>query len=338
MSESHYEKLCRQVGLVLAEDGHFTITRQIKKDEVFYLNGDKPVKAKHWITRFNSLAVPPTYKDVIYSKEKATHIQAKGIDGSGKLQYFYHEKWTEIREATKRDHLIDCIEALPKLRRFIRQTLEKPDDSKAFAFAVALALIDYTGMRPGSHRYFKARKTIGAVTLQKKNVTVDGNAIRLHYIGKAGKEHDQTIEDDMLADAIRFLMKKRGRTLIRYKSRTGRYRSLSGSELSQYLKDLTDYDISAKDLRTLKASSYAIHQLFRQNETISSKKALVAVVKKVAVKIGNTPAVARNSYIHGAIMKAFDKRKLKKLVERTKAAPYVKKEEKALQAILEKSS
>src|SRR5471032_3340097 len=57
------------------------------------------------VVRLRSLAMPPAYIDVRYAPDPAAHLQAVGTDAAGRLQYRYHPKWTEVREAVKAQRL-----------------------------------------------------------------------------------------------------------------------------------------------------------------------------------------------------------------------------------------
>src|SRR6185295_14754536 len=45
--------------------------------------------------RLEGLAVPPAWREVRLARDPRSHVQAVGRDEAGRLQYKYHEKWTE---------------------------------------------------------------------------------------------------------------------------------------------------------------------------------------------------------------------------------------------------
>ena len=60
------------------------------------------------------MAVPPAYRDVRYSADPSSHLQAVGIDAAGRLQYRYHVDWEKVREQRKAHRLARLVAALPK--------------------------------------------------------------------------------------------------------------------------------------------------------------------------------------------------------------------------------
>ena len=67
--------------------------------------------------------MPPAYINVRFAADKAAHLQAVGEDAAGRLQYRYHPKWTEVREALKARRLAGLAKALPTIRRAIGRSL-----------------------------------------------------------------------------------------------------------------------------------------------------------------------------------------------------------------------
>jgi DNA topoisomerase-1 len=73
------------------------------------------------------------------------------------------------------------------------------------------------------------------------------------------------------------------------------------ADINAYLKDATGEDVSAKDFRTwgatvLAAVAVAVSGAAAQTKT-ARRRVVVRAVKEVATYLGNTPAVARSSYI-----------------------------------------
>ena len=72
-------------------------------------------------------------------------------------------------------------------------------------------------------------------------------------------------------------------------------------DINAYLKDATGADITAKDFRTWGATVLAAVGARRQPAAHATKtarkRAITRAVKEVAYYLGNTPAVARASYI-----------------------------------------
>src|SRR3954453_5279448 len=87
--------------------------------------------------------------------------------------------------------------------------------------------------------------------------------------------------------------------MLAYKLR-GRWIDVRSSDINAWLKEATGEDISAKDFRTWGATVLAALGLAVSpvpDSPTARKRAITRVVKEVAHYLGNTPAVARASYI-----------------------------------------
>ena len=78
--------------------------------------------------------------------------------------------------------------------------------------------------------------------------------------------------------------------------------------MNDYLRELAGEEITVKDFRTW-GGSVLCHQLLldagQPEDEAEGKAMLVASIKLVAARLGNTPAVCRASYVHPAIMDAY---------------------------------
>ncbi|WP_062989746.1 hypothetical protein [Nocardia anaemiae] len=88
----------------------------------------------------------------------------------------------------------------------------------------------------------------------------------------------------------------------------GRYRELHAEDVNTRFKELTGTDCTAKDLRTWQATVLAAAGFGRVDPPSSQrarKSAEREVVAEVAAALGNTPAVARASYIDPRVIESF---------------------------------
>src|SRR5262249_21164141 len=94
--------------------------------------------------------------------------------------------------------------------------------------------------------------------------------------------------------------------------RDGRtWHDLHGDELNAYLKELLGTEASAKDFRTwhatvLAAVALAVSTHAANASPTARRKAEVRAVKEVAEYLGNTPAVARASYINPRVFELYE--------------------------------
>ena len=274
------------------------------------------------ITRLARLAVPPAYQDVLYAKDPAAHLQAIGRDAAGRLQYRYHPEWEKVREIRKARRLAALADVLPRIRRSVGQHLAAAAPTREFTCAAVIELVARSAIRPGSESYARLRGTRGAATLLKSNVTVAGEAITLSFRSKGGRTIVKELAAPRLASAVAMLRQLPGRRLFQYRTDGGEVRHVTSREVNAFLRDLAGVKISLKDFRTLLASASVLEMLARAapapNERRRRKQVLQAV-SAAADDLSNTPAICRRSYVHDAVVEAFEEGVLERFSETLKS-------------------
>jgi DNA topoisomerase-1 len=254
------------------------------------------------VARITALVIPPAWRDVWISPDPFGHIQATGLDDAGRKQYLYHSRWRERRDEQKFQDMVRFARALPGLREVVDHDLALGDLSREQVLACATRLLDRGFFRIGSEIYAVTNETYGLATMLKSHATVDGDVIRFDYVAKESKRRVQAIIDPEVAELVATLKRRRGGgdELLAYK-RDGRWCDVRSPDINAYLKAATGLDVSAKDFRTWGATvlaeiGLAVTEPAKLSAT-ARKRAIVRAVKEVALYLGNTPAVARNSYI-----------------------------------------
>jgi DNA topoisomerase-1 len=253
------------------------------------------------LTRINELVIPPAWNEVWICPYPGGHIQATGIDQKGRKQYLYHPRWRERRDMAKFDDMVTFARALPALRERVEADLERGDHSRDHVLALAVRLLDRGFFRIGSEDYAVTNETFGLATMKKRHVRVDGDRLYFDYPAKLGKRRVQAVIDPDVAGDVSTLKKRRGGgdELLAYKQ-GGRWVDVRSADINAWLKGATGEDISAKDFRTWGATVLAALGLAVSpvpDTKSARKRAMARVVKEVAHYLGNTPAVARASYI-----------------------------------------
>jgi DNA topoisomerase IB len=191
---------------------------------------------------------------------------------------------------------------LPKLRREIAADLSKDGLGHEQVLACAVRLLDVGLFRIGSEQYAHDDGGIGLATLHKEHVSLQGHEAVFRYPAKAGVRRSQAIYDPGSLAVIRALRRRRsgGPQLLAYR-RGRRWYPLRSEEINEYLKRQLGEEFSAKDFRTWNATVLAAVSLASEGREAGSKsarkRAIDRSVKAVAELLGNTPAVARRSYI-----------------------------------------
>jgi len=291
-----------------------TLTRRRCGRGFTYLDSSgKPVRDRKTLRRVRSLAIPPAYTEVRIAARADQHLQAVGRDEAGRLQYLYHPSWEEVREARKQDRLAALCAALPRLRRHLARALRKPGLGRRKALAAAVTLIDRTHIRVGSGDYVHSGRSRGAATLLKQNVRCDGDYVRLSFRGKRQQPVQCSIYAPALARALTELREIPGRRIFQYLDADGRRHRISAGDINAYLQEISGCDISAKDFRTLAATAAAGQRLCIADPAARArqrKRQVAEVMREVSELLGNTPTVARKSYVHRVLIEAFESGRL----------------------------
>src|SRR3954453_15479102 len=256
------------------------------------------------LPRIPDLVIPPAWKDVWICPYPGGHIQATGIDQRSRKQYLYHPRWRERRDQEKFDEMLRFARALPTLRERVDRDLADADEdamSRERVLAAAVRLLDRCFFRIGSEDYAGENETYGLATMRKEHVTLEGDLLRFDYPAKSGKQRVQRVIDAELASVVQRLKRRRGggEELLAYK-RGRAWQDVKSADINAYIKAITGEDFSAKDFRTWGATVLAAVALAvspaRDSQT-ARKRAVTRAIKEVAHHIGNTPAVARASYV-----------------------------------------
>ncbi|WP_137845277.1 DNA topoisomerase IB [Microbacterium sp. 2FI] len=265
-----------------------------------YVDGKGGAVAERHVTRIRDLVIPPAWEDVWISVRPDGHIQAVGTDDAGRRQYVYHQQWSSGRDRGKFARALALAEALPRARGRVTTSLRRPDLDRERVLAVSFRLLDMAAPRIGSERYLAAHGSRGLTTLQRRDASVAASVISLSFPGKSGKRQLLEIEDADLAAVVELLAAGRPRSALLAWDRGRRRVPLTPAEVNAYVRSLTGGKFTAKDFRTLRGTILAAEALARIGtvDTKSDRKrAEVLAVKSTAEALGNTPAVARGSYI-----------------------------------------
>jgi DNA topoisomerase-1 len=173
--------------------------------------------------------------------------------------------------------------------------------------ALVISLLDTTLIRVGNAQYARDNRSYGLTTLRNRHVAVEGSAMRFHFRGKSGIEHQVTVRDRRLARILKHCLELPGQNLFQYLDENGERRTVSSCDINSYLQRLTGADFTAKDYRTWAGSTLALaalRELSWQPEP-EARRHIVSTIKQVARQLGNTPAVCRRCYIHPALLERF---------------------------------
>jgi DNA topoisomerase-1 len=291
------------------------------------------VTEEETLERIRSLAIPPAYQDVRIAADPRAHLQAIGHDEAGRIQHRYHPDWEKVRERRKLKRLARLIEALPKLRARIAADMKTRTLSQEKALASAAAIIDRGHLRVGNDAYAKENGSHGASTLLKRHATLGTSRVELHFRGKSGKDIACVLDDPPLARALRRIATLPGRRLLQYRREDGAVAPVHAAEINAYLKRACGLPVSSKDLRMLAANAAAAELLLAGEEMASEtgrKRQLADIMRAIAERLVNTPAVVRKSYVHAIVIDAYASGRLQRSYAKARAKPGCSRIERAL--------
>ncbi|WP_273233305.1 DNA topoisomerase IB [Pseudomonas kuykendallii] len=295
--------------LSYVDDTQPGISRRKLRGKFVYFDVDgERIRDESEISRINKLAIPPAYTDVWICPNPSGHLQATGRDARGRKQYRYHPRWREVRDADKYERMLAFGRALPKLRATLEKHLAQPGMGRDKVMATVVSLLDSTLIRVGNSRYAKENKSFGLTTLRNRHVDVKGTAIRFHFRGKSGIEHNVKLSHPRLARIVKRCLELPGQHLFQYLDEDGERHVVTSSDINAYLQTHAGEDFTAKDYRTWAGSALALERLCesaRLAGEVDTRKQVVEIVKAVASQLGNTPAICRKCYIHPAVIDAF---------------------------------
>ncbi len=268
------------------------------------------VRDRKTLDRIRSIVIPPAWRDVWISPDPRGHLQATGRDDRGRKQYRYHLKWSEARGETKYEHTIAFAESLPQLRARVAHDLATPGLSRDKVIATIVSLLEATLIRIGNQTYAKENKSYGLTTLRDRHVEVKGERVRFSFRGKSGVEHEIELRDRRLAKIVRRCQDLPGQTLFQWVDDDGVRHKIGSDEVNAYLREATGADFTAKDVRTWAGTVLAAHELAHFDHPWTSetqaKRNVVAAIKAVSERLGNTQAVCRKCYIHPSIIMSYE--------------------------------
>jgi DNA topoisomerase IB len=265
------------------------------------------------LARIKALVIPPAWEDVWICPDPRGHLQVVGTDAAGRRQYRYHDLWREQRDQEKFDRMLEFGRALPRIRAVAERHLGQRGLTRERVLAGAVRLIDLGFFRPGGEEYAAENGSFGLATIRREHVTCHGQEIIFEYVGKSGKQREQAIADDLACSVVRSLKRRRSGVgvddLLAYRSGS-RWHNVTSADINDYLREASGGDFTAKDFRTwhatvLAAVGLAVSRPAAQSQA-SRKRAVARVVQEVAGYLGNTPAVARASYIDPRIIELYE--------------------------------
>jgi DNA topoisomerase-1 len=321
------------------------ISRQKNGRSFIYKQANDVIENEEFIDWANSLAVPPAWKDVKISRSKRAKVLAVGYDSAGRQQAIYSPSFRVKQEKLKFDRILRFAQALPKLRRQLDKDLALKRLNKSKVLACVVKLIDEAYFRVGNEQYARQNNSYGITTMRKKHLDISGNTVTFDFVGKSGQQHVKQITDSQIARIIKQLEDLPGYEVFSYKGEDGSVYDIDTKDVNEYIKQHMGEEFSAKDFRTWGGTLLAATELlaceYYDNEK-ERQTTVTRIVKNVAKRLGNTPAIARSSYIDPRVITAYvntsELRKIKQAMLNMRPKKYMTRDEQCVMRILKTST
>ena len=311
------------------------ITRKKAGRRWAYFDADgERITDREEIDRLNKIALPPAYTRAWFCPDPNGHILATGFDDKGRKQYRYHPDYRTHQEAEKFDRTAEFGGLLPKLRKRVERDLAGATLSRERAIASVVRLLDLGAVRVGNESYARSNKSFGATTLRMRHVTVSGKTVKLRFKAKSGKLCEVAVTDLRLAHFVRKMDDLPGQNLFQYIGDDDEVHAVGSAEVNDYLCETMGEHFTAKNFRTWHASAIAFGLLAHTKRPLT----IAALMDEVSDKLGNTPAIARKSYVHPAVVALVDRQqKWRQGLKLPRKTRWLSREERGLLKLLETS-
>jgi DNA topoisomerase-1 len=271
----------------------------------------RPLQDEAALERIRSLVIPPAWRDVRISPSPRGALQAIGVDKMGRVQRIYHTAFVARRARRKYEKIERFGEALPLLRRKANEDIAREGLGKERVLAVVVRLINDLYFRVGSEESVRRYRTYGVTTLRNRHLEIEkGGRLVFKFTGKHHIRHRRILVDEELAALVRDIKAVGGARLFNYIGEDGKVHPVSPRDVNDYIKAAAGAEFSAKDFRTWGGTLLAAVELAELgccDDPKAVRKNLVAAVKRVAERLGNTPSVCRSCYIHPKVLEAYER-------------------------------
>jgi DNA topoisomerase IB len=172
-------------------------------------------------------------------------------------------------------------------------------------------MLDRGYFRAGGEEYAQENGSFGLATLRREHVRLHRDRVEFDYPAKSGVRRTIELEDAAVVRAVRALMRAETRLkrLLVYRTAEGDWVEVHSDEVNARFRELVGDGFSIKDLRTWHGTVLAAEAFAKVGEATSKtafKRNQSTVMKAVAAELGNTPAVARASYVDPRVVRAYE--------------------------------
>jgi DNA topoisomerase-1 len=317
------ERAARGVSLRYVHDDEPGLRRVGRRRRFAYVDDrGRPVRQAAALARIRALAIPPAWRDVWICLSPDGHIQATGRDARGRKQYRYHARWRSVRDEAKFEQLARFGRALPKLRARLAHDLHRTSLDRSKVVATIVAIMQETSVRVGNECYAATNHSFGLTTLRVRHARISRDVVTFAFTGKAGKPHRVSVRGRKLAAIVARCRDLPGQRLFQWIDETGARHPVTSNDVNDYLRDATLGPFTAKMMRTWTGTVTAARVLSScaPPDTVrAGRRQVQRCLEIVSAQLGNTPAIARKSYIHPRLVEDYTRGQLRRAMTRAMA-------------------
>ena len=269
-----------------------------------YPDTGETVREERVLSRIESLKVPPAWSDTRIARGPSAKVQAVGYDSAGRLQYLYNPRYRERKEREKFERILRFADALPGMCKTTSDHLRRKALDLEKVLACMTRLMNAVYFRVGDERYARTNKTYGIATLRRKHLSIEGDTMVFEYQGKWGQQQRKAVTDGKLREVVQECAALPGYEIFKYEE-GGEVRDVKSRDLNVYIKEVMGDEFTAKDFRTWAGTLVAAVRLAALGAETDEKKAnknVLQAIDDVAERLGNTRAIARESYVSPRVL------------------------------------
>jgi len=295
-------------GLRHSSDEQPGIVRRRSGRGFTYRDADgRRIRDAETLTRIRAIAIPPAWTEVWICPWPNGYLQATGRDARGRKVYRYHTRYRRRRDDAKFARLIAFARVLPAIRTQVDKDLARPDLPREKVLAAVVRLLELTLIRVGNDEYARLNRSFGLTTLRNRHAAVDGSTVTFRFRGKSGQQHEVGLRDRRLASVVRRCRDLPGQELFQYVNADGEPHDVASDDVNSYLAEIAP-GVTAKDFRTWAGTVLAyraLRALGKGSTDREKQRNVAAAIRETAENLGNTAAVARQAYVHPAVVDAY---------------------------------
>lgn len=250
-----------------------------KREKAKLFEDNKEQASMRQTLKDRGIPVSMAYKINRMASKPDAPLQCVIENAQGKTKYLYTKEHDNQKAAEKWARIAELDKARPKIAKQLDKDFNKSDEAKV------LYLMNKTGMRVGGST---DSGSVGASSLESKHIKVDGNNITFTFPQKGNKPMQTSVEDAKLAKF--------------FKGKEGKLFDTTDEKCRDYLKKIyPEKEFKTHDLRDYYATSMAA-VLVKQAGKAKDEKHRKSIIKQISIavseKLGNTPKMALEKYIH----------------------------------------